>query len=246
MANLSQSLQTEIFNWITGAATSTAPTSLNIVYSSTDPASGGINAAGDYVPITLSLDLVNKKITNTSAVTMTNLSGTADYFAITDQANNLLLSGSLYTHRVFAAGDSDTIAVNALEIVFGEAFHPSLIQVIYDWLTGTAFPASPTTLNAELSRGSVFNPPANTDGYAAQPTTFDPPTYQAGVGTTIQNSQNILFPDSTTNAWGVITHIFLTDQTNNPLLSAKLSTPKQVATGESIGVGKSVLKFTLS
>jgi hypothetical protein len=96
----------------------------------------------------------------------------------------------------------------------------------------------------ELSRGAVFDPPKRSDGYDKVAMVFDVPTYTAGIGTTLENRYNVLFPNSKTNSWGTITHIFVGDGTE-VYMKAQLSTPKTVLIGESVGFANNSVQFTI-
>ena len=239
---LSQLMQTNIAGWFTGTNMPAAPSSLKIVLSSTDPCVA-LTEVGTRQTIAFA-DVAGVQ-RNPVPVVFNDAAGSVTHAAIADgTTGDILLCGPLDIPRVIPAGDNFPFSTNEVSIVFDNLFAPDFAVMMYAWLNGTNFPAAPV-MYAEISRGEVFNPPATTDGYARQPIVFVTPLpYTAGIGTTLENADNVLFPSSNTNNWGTITHLFIGDGTN-VYLKARLSIAKNVEIGGSVGFADNSFRLVI-
>jgi hypothetical protein len=240
--NISPYLQDKIAKWLKGTAFPSAPTA-RFALSSTDPAVS-LTAVG--TPVNISFSYSNGKLTSTDAIVVSGVSGSADYAAIIDDSDNVLFSGLLSVPRVFAAGDNFSLAAGEVEVSAGGIYAEKLSEYLLNWVNGTAMPAAPSGLFLQLSRSEAFDPPAATDNYEPQECVLTDGVFDPNTGTSMENTDNILFPEANTNSWGVITHVTITDGADAPLITLSLSVPKHVEIGESVGFADKAITFTLS
>jgi hypothetical protein len=240
---ISQYLQDKIAKWLDGTNLPAVPASLELALSSTDPVTG-ITEVGTRQAVTFNA-ASGRSMSNNNAIVWTPVSGTIAYVALFDDSGNMLMSGPLAVPVVVPSGGTFSFASGDVTLSFGSNFGETFANNILDWMRGNAMPSAPTTAYIEVSRGATFNPPATTDGYAKQELVFDTFTYAAGVGTTIENGEDITFPVAHTNPWGSVTHVVITDGTN-VLFNLELTTPKYVSIGESIGFANNSISCLLN
>ena len=229
---ISQYLQDKITLWMDGTNFPAVPASLELALSSTDPVTG-ITEVGTRQVITFAA-AASRAMVNTNTPIWTPIDGNVSFVALFDDSGNMLMSGPLTVPVYVPLLGTFSFDAGDVTMSFGSNFGEPWANAILNWMSGSAMAAAPATAYLEVSRGLAFNPPAGTDGYVKQALVFAAFDYDAGVGTTVENLADIVFPVAHTNPWLSVTHVVITEGTN-VLFNLELSTPKYVAIGESVG-----------
>lgn len=118
----------------------------------------------------------------------------------------------------------------------------SLEQAISAWLRGSAMPAAPAQLYLALFRTAPTDVGSGLEivagNYARQAITLADDGSVTGVGTTISNSANILFPVASVAYAGPVTHWAIYDAASggNMRLHGPWLTPKTIGIGDQYAV----------
>ena len=264
MAALSQYLQTQIANWITGAASfPTPPSSLLLGLSTTDPLDTGTGitelSGGSYArqTITFSAPTSNEAtgtvISNSSAITFSMPAATPKYWFIYDNTGtNMLLFGALDAVRTYASGDTEVFNAGSFVISIKGNYSKYLAENIVNWLRGTAPPSAPASVKFGVSStdplrdGSGITEPAGTDGYSRKTISFTTPSFTSGTGTSFSNSTDVILGPSQTNPWNNLSYGALFDPSGNQIIQGQLANTISVPVNDTFGLSSGALTLVIS
>jgi hypothetical protein len=236
--NIGKYLQDKVFDLLTG--TDVPVISFNLSLTAIDPRIN-FKPVGTSEQITFSI--VGNTVVN-NAVTLNNVAGSAEYLVITDAGSDeVILYECLAFRKVYQVPTSVTYAAGEIVIDMQNVLTPDMVTKFNSWMIGTVAISAPATVYLELSTSSTFTPPAVVDGYSKKPATFSK-TYTAKDGTTITNSNVIVFDEAVNNAWGDITYVFVTDGTDT-YLSAIMDSVPYVNIGHTLNFDVGSVRFVM-
>jgi hypothetical protein len=117
-----------------------------------------------------------------------------------------------------------------------------------NWLRGTAMPTAPTSLILALSTTVILDDGTNftepTTGYARQALTLSAPVFTEGVGSTVSNSNAIVFGPASAS-WGTVVSAAVLDQTGAMLFHGTFAAVRSVPLGDTVSFGIGTLEFNV-
>ena len=117
------------------------------------------------------------------------------------------------------------------------------------WIRGTSFPAPPTTLYIGLSttvpkdNGTSFTEPTLAQGYTRQIVVLGAPVHVEGVGTTVTNTNALVFGPAATSNWPTVVAAGVFDQSGNLLFKGEFTVPRSAPIGDSLSFGVGTITF---
>lgn len=122
--------------------------------------------------------------------------------------------------------------------------------LIAGWLRGVNFPPPPPDIFLVLSSvslgddGTGITEPAAVNGYARQPISFAAPVSNNNDGTTIANSNNVVFGPASSN-WIAVGHTGVFDFSGNLLFYAPMNVQRTALVGDSIIFDANAIALTI-
>lgn len=260
MTQLSQYLEDLTAEWLRGTNFPTAPISLDIALSTSDPlddASGLSEPSGGYSRQTITFAASTVSASGVLLESNINISfptATLDWGTITHIAifsgSDMLFFSALNVPKQIRTGDDFSLASGMVQHTLKPQFSHYLGTQIAEWIRGTAMPSAPSSVQLVLSTadiegdGTGLDEPPNTDGYQRQNITFGSPTSTVGVGTVLTNDTAVVFGPANTNDWPSVSFGGLMSG-SNVLIYGALAVARTAEVGDGIPFQIGTVSFTI-